>query len=283
MTNCTVSGNRAASHWDYEGGGGILNFATMTISSSTVSENTGGLGGGILNIGSAPPASLAIVDSTVSGNRSSQAGGGIASLAPLTLTNTTVSDNEVREGNGGGIWSENTLSLTNCTVSGNRALGDCSPYVGNGGGIHVFYGDGLTITGTTLSGNYAANTGSGVHARGKAMLIFADTLVNDDCSSAFGAEVDWVSLSGNLESPGDTCGFDQEGDQANVSVEDLKLGELADNGGPTLTHALLPGSVAIGVIPAEACLDADGGPLTTDQRGEPRDSMCDVGAFEVQP
>jgi hypothetical protein len=44
-----------------------------------------------------------------------------------------------------------------------------------------------------------------------------------------------------------------------------------------------PGSVAIDVIPGAECLDADGQPLTTDQRGFPRDSTCDVGAFEVQP
>ncbi len=46
---------------------------------------------------------------------------------------------------------------------------------------------------------------------------------------------------------------------------------------------MLTGGVAIDVIPAEDCVDADGEPLTTDQRGFPRDSMCDVGAFEVQP
>jgi len=54
---------------------------------------------------------------------------------------------------------------------------------------------------------------------------------------------------------------------------------------PTETNALLPGSVAIDVIPEAACVDADGEPLTTDQRGEPRPeaggSMCDVGAFEL--
>ena len=49
----------------------------------------------------------------------------------------------------------------------------------------------------------------------------------------------------NIESPGDTCGFDQATDQVNVTTEDLSLGPLADNGGPTETHALLPGSVAI--------------------------------------
>ena len=61
------------------------------------------------------------------------------------------------------------------------------------------------------------------------------------------------------------------------------LGPLQDNGGPTMTHALLPGSVAIDQIPAVDCVDAEGEPLTTDQRGFQRDSMCDVGAFEVQP
>jgi len=52
-----------------------------------------------------------------------------------------------------------------------------------------------------------------------------------------------------------------------------------------MTHALEPGSVAIDQIPEADCLDADGEPLTTDQRGEPRPggSMCDVGSFEVQP
>jgi hypothetical protein len=51
----------------------------------------------------------------------------------------------------------------------------------------------------------------------------------------------------------------------------------------TKTRALLLGTVAIDVIPEEECVDAEGEPLTTDQRGFPRDSMCDVGSFEVQP
>ena len=65
------------------------------------------------------------------------------------------------------------------------------------------------------------------------------------------------------------------------------LGPLQNNGGPTETHALLPGSVAIDQIPEADCVDEDGEPLITDQRGELRpagaESKCDVGAFEVQP
>jgi hypothetical protein len=85
-------------------------------------------------------------------------------------------------------------------------------------------------------------------------------------------------------SAGDTCGFDQATDQVNVSPEALRLGALADNGGPTPTQALGEGSVAIDQIPEADCVDADGQPLTTDQRGEPRPggAGCDVGAFELQ-
>jgi hypothetical protein len=97
-----------------------------------------------------------------------------------------------------------------------------------------------------------------------------------------------TSLGYNIESPGSTCGFDQNSDKTGVTPEELNLGELANNGGPTMTHALLPGSppdvpasVAIDHIPAVDC------GVTTDQRGEPRPgavaSLCDVGAFEAQP
>ena len=54
-------------------------------------------------------------------------------------------------------------------------------------------------------------------------------------------------------------------DQVDVSADDLKLGSLQHNGGPTETHALLPGSVARDVIPE---IDCDINP-PTDQRGEP--------------
>jgi hypothetical protein len=59
----------------------------------------------------------------------------------------------------------------------------------------------------------------------------------------------------------------------------LNLGELADNGGLTMTHKPGAGSAAIDQIP-----EADCG-VTTDQRGEPRPggAMCDVGSFELQP
>jgi hypothetical protein len=122
--------------------------------------------------------------------------------------------------------------------------------------------------------------GGGIYNFGE--LTLTNTLVDNYYGCGGGTA---LSGGGNIESPGDTCGFNDPTDQVNISAEDLNLGPLADNGGPTETHALLPGSVAIDQIPEADCVDADGQPLTTDQRGEPRPagSGCDVGAFEVQP
>jgi hypothetical protein len=246
-----------------QGGGGIFNGGNLRLEQSTVRNNTAmpnpsacgkggpcyGIGGGINNQGE-----LVLLNSTVSEN-TAQYGGGISSGDPFTgVGNSTLS-----------------VSVVNSTVSDNSAL--------FGGGILGAFT--ISVTNSTVSGNTAPAGGSCIS--GFPQITVTSSLVDGDCyvDMAFTT----VTSSGhNIESPGDTCGFKHATDQVNVSAEDLKLGPLQDNGGPTMTHALLPGSIAIDVIPAEECLDADGEPLTTDQRGEPRPggTMCDVGSFEVQ-
>jgi predicted outer membrane repeat protein len=258
LTQSTVSGNSA----DY--GGGIDNTGTLTLTHSTVSGNTAegvsGVygGGGIAN----RSGTLTLTHSTVSGNSAAIAGGGIYNNnGTLTLTHSTVSGNSA-DNLGGGIANDyyGALTLTNSTVSDNSA--------DYGGGM--FNGGTLTLTHITVSGNSAELYGGGIYSNGT--LTLTNTLVDDDCAGAT------VSSGGNIESPSDTCGFDQPTDQVNVTAEQLNLGPLRDNGGPTMTHALLPGSVAIDQIPEEDCT------LSTDQRGftRPAGSGCDVGAFEVQ-
>ena len=177
----------------------------------------------------------------------------------LTLIDSTVSGNTAR--NGGGIESFGTLTLINSTVSGNTASYQA-------GGILNSNGT-LTLISSTVSGNTADSAVDGIANSGAAMLT--STLVDGDC------EGDITSNGYNIESPGNTCGFDEtKGDKLDVTETQLNLGPLADNGGPTMTHALGAGSVAIDVIPEAEC------EVDTDQRGFPRDSMCDVGAFEVQ-
>jgi len=176
----------------------------------------------------------------------------------------------------GGVWNDlggNTVA-TNSTVSGNNAR-----FL-----VSSIYNDGtLTLTSSTVSTSEEDLT-SGILNTG------AMTAMN----SLFAAECDGGITSGgyNIESPGDTCSFDEVTDLVDLNADDLNLGELADNGGPTMTHALLTVpvvSAAIDKIPTEGCVDSDGLPLTADQRGFTRpvailgsEPRCDVGAFEVQ-
>jgi len=224
-------------------------------------------GGGILNEGT-----LRVTNSTISGNTADGNGGGIDNHARLTLTNSTVSGN--RGGSGGGIYvgHAGTLTVTNSTLSGNTTQ-TC------GGGIDI---DGaVTLTNSTISGNTANNCGGGIFNQGS--LAMTSSIVSSNSDNDCDGDI--ISDGYNIESSGDTCGFDQGTDQVNVTEGQLNLGPLQDNGGPTETRALMLGSVAIDVIPEAACVDADDEPLTEDQRGvtRPQGAMCDVGAFEVQP
>jgi hypothetical protein len=248
-------------------GGGIFNWGTLALTNSTVRGNSGFYGAGIQNGGT-----LTLTNSTVYENSGSY-GGGILNAEMLTVIDSTVSGNTaVYEG--GGIKNEGTLTLTNSTVSRNLA-------VEAGGGIDNMIR--ATLIASTVSGN-SATQGGGIENTGT--LTLTNSLVDGECEISPHPSVTVTSNGYNIESPGDTCGFDQPTDQANVTAADLSLSPLADNGGPTETHALLPGSAAIDLIPEVDCVDAGGEPLTTDQRGEPRPdaggTMCDVGAFEVQ-
>ena len=299
LTSSTVSGNGCTT---YAVGAGISNLApgTATLTDSTVLGNTCAQAAGIYNAGT-----MTLTNSIVSGNGAEESGGGIYNAGTMTVINSTVSDNSAGWTGGGIVTSRGTLTLTNSTVSGNSAVwaGGGISNAGPTGGM----GGTLTLTNSTVSGNNAGSQGGGIRNWGTATLTNSTVVRNTaEAGSAIyshyttspltltrtiveGECVDDAptSLGYNIESPGDTCGFDtNKGDQVNVSAEDLKLGPLQGNGGPTETHALLPGSVAIDKIPQADCVDAEGEPLTEDQRGLPRPetggTMCDVGSVEVQ-
>jgi CSLREA domain-containing protein len=281
VTNSTVSGNTA----DYVGGG-IFSGGTLTVESSTISGNsaTTGEGGGIANYGT--PEGI-ITNSTISGNTAPQGGGiGNAIGSTLELTNSTVRDNF-----GGGINNGGTLTVNGSTISGNSAdewgggiynsVGGTltvtnSTISGNtvnlyGGGIVNF--DTLTVESSTITDNSAGQEGGGIWnscaGGGTATLrntIVADQADGEDCFLFSGS----ITSDGyNLDSDG-TCELTETTDQPNT---DPRLRSLADNGGPTRTHALRDNSPAIDT--------SDPYCPTTDQRGYPRnDGACDTGAFE---
>ncbi len=227
-------------------------------------------GGGIFNQGT-----LTLTDVVVANNTSAGNGGGISSVNDLTLTNCVVSGNTAANF-GGGIDNPLTATLTNVTVSGNTSG------AGGGGGIANDLSDAIvTLTNVTIADNSApAGSGGGFYNLGAATLryvIVANSPSGDNCAGGTSATL--TSQGHNLDS-GNTCGFAGPGDLVNM---DPQLGPLQDNGGPTPTQALLPGSPAI---------DAGGDdcpPPATDQRGFPRpedgngDGMatCDIGAFEL--
>jgi len=274
ITNCTVSDNSAGA---IQGeGGGIFNGGTLTIINSTVNSNTVGSAGGVTGDGGGVfnGGTLTVVNSTVSGNAAnskSGQGGGIFSDGTLTIVNSTVSGNTA--GKGAGIdnsGTATTVTITNSTFSGNAALAY--------GGACFNQGI-LQIANSTLSDNSANVFGGGVLTVGT--LQIGNTILNRGHSGenihSFG-EVTVISLGYNLSSD-DAAGFlTGPGDQINT---DPVLGPLEDNGGPTFTHALLPGSPAInagnpGFTP----------PPFFDQRGPGFERVVngriDIGSFEVQ-
>ena len=278
------------------GGGGVWNSGMLTMQNSTVSGSSSDWGGGIFNRGAREPT---ITNSTVSGNSAGFDGGGLLNFEMLTLTDCTVDDNIAGQ-SGGGIANEaGTLQVSNSTLSGNLAASA-------GGGVFNPAGASADLVNTTVSAN-TADTGGGIYTGGGLLLVsstiarndaptasaiydletsdadprsISNTLIEGDCA---GAPLD--SNGYNIESPGNTCGFNQATDQP--AEDQLNLGPLADNDGPTKTHALLEHSVAIDRVPQDNCVDGAGEPLREDQRGKPRPagagSTCDVGAFEVQP
>jgi hypothetical protein len=115
-------------------------------------------------------------------------------------------------------------------------------------------------------------------------LLSTLVAANEGPNFAFVGPNTFQSLGNNLDSDG-TSGLvnGANGDIVGTIASPInaELSPLQKNGGPTLTVALLPGSPALGV---GACTDANGAPLTVDQRGFPRPQVsgCDIGAFENQ-
>ena len=236
---------------------------TVTISGFTIRNgHAGTTGGGIDNENNA---TVTINNCTISGNGAGL-GGGMFNGGPLTVGSTALSDNSAS--NGGGIYNDGAgmATLTNSTVSGNTAS--------EGGGI--FNIGAFGITNSTLSNNSASLAGGVFNSE---TLQIGNTILNIGASGANISNFGTVtSLGYNLNSD-DGGGFlTGPGDQINT---DPLLGPLQNNGGPTLTHELLPDSPAINA----------GDPSFTpppfyDERGPGFDRVVngriDIGSFEVQ-
>lgn len=204
----------------------------------------------------------------------------------MNISNSTFAHNI--SGCGGAIQTagsdiSTTLTIANSTFYANEAstheCGSASDY----GGAILAVETAVTVINSTFSSNRASGVAQILIVRGSFTLantILTDSLDGPTCSFLDGPSVTVAGM--NLV--GDTtCGSDIE----HFTVTDPKLGPLADNGGPTQTMALLPGSPAIDAADNATCAAA---PVSNkDQRGQVRPtdgnndnvSACDIGAYEL--
>lgn len=251
LQKVTVKGNEAAL------GGGIFSSAEkLTIKDSTITKNNAAEGGG-LDLPSRTPAPVTLIrSSTISGNFASKGGGILADGAQfigedpsVQLVNSTVAANDA-SAEGGGIMADNSaaVNLANSTVAHNIANSD-NVGAGDGGGVYQHSNAAFGLTDSLIAGNSVGQGGGG-----------------SQCAGTFqGAGGIVVQLEA-----GTLCSISQVNF---AEPADAMIGPLAQNGGPTKTVALLPGSAALGF--ADTC-------PATDQRGFARpDVDCDAGAFEL--
>jgi len=277
--------------------------ATLTIGNSTLSDNSS-----IDNAGG----TATVIYCTLSGDTASAIynANSSSSTGSMTINNSSIAHNSdigrkptvnvgtgsgpttvVPAGNsmGGGIYmSGGTLSINSSTIADNEAIGGSSGgfgdgYAGNGygGGLYIA-GGAVSINNSTLADNQAlggAGNGGGIYnAAGPAALQMYDTVLADNSATTAGADLDGrvTSLGHNLIGNWDGGSGFAASDLVNVN---LQLSPLQNNGGPTETMALLPGSPAI-----NAGDNTNAPPY--DQRGPgfPRivGGTIDIGAFEVQ-
>ena len=271
VRNCVISDNSRSGIYITTGEFGVV---TATILSTTVSGNSAG------GVVAAPNpfggrAYITITDCTISGNSTTLNGGGILGAATLlTVANSTISGNSAGTSGGGISVSPGPVgvdldsSIVNSTISGNSAGT-------SGGGIGT--STTLRVANCTITGN-SAPSGGGIYNVGSVEV--SDTILNAGASgeNIFNDGGTITSDGYNLSSDDGGGYLTGPGDQTNT---DPLLGPLQNNGGPTFTHGLLPGSPAI-----DAGDPNFSPPPSNDQRGCPFDRVSngriDIGSFETQ-
>jgi CSLREA domain-containing protein len=274
MTGGSISGNSGGGIANVFGGAITLNNVLVTNNTSVTNGLTGG-------VGNFPNSTATITNCLIANNSAATAGGGLVNGGTARVINTTISGNSSAL-SGGGIMNQGsiispTISLTNVTVTNNRSDSDNSGGE-QGGGIFRNAGT-ITLKNTIVAGNFRG-TGS----------TRDDINATVDATSSFNLIGDGTGMTG-ISNASNNNQVGSSGSPINAM-----LGALASNGGPTMTHALLPGSPAIDAgdncVLNNSCTPPLASALTTDQRdtGFNRSAdgngdgtaTVDIGAYEVQ-
>ena len=271
------------------GGVGILggdDSSTMWVERCLISGNSSSSRGGGLDV-----SGLTVVANTqIINNTASVGGGGIFNTGELYVTSSAVTGNTSNASfsgvdGGGGIRSPiGQAYIINSTVSGNTAFG----IPGYGGGIYVLVNGGnpggrLYLVNSTITNNTSQQGGGGVRVDDMGVGEFTNTIVAGNISALTPQE----DVSNAIISHGHNLIGNTVGSSGWLLTDILNVaplfGPLADNGGNTLTHALLSCSPAINAGDSTLAIDPlTMMPLKGDQRGFPRfvGSSVDIGAYE---
>ena len=301
------------------GGGGVLNWGTLTLRDVTLQGNHAFLvGGGLLNWSHLPSTAMSYVPSPTSplssarswsqepsslrdaflkDNFTARLASSSVYTATATVVNSFLTDNEA--GDGGAIFNtlDSQVYLNNSTLSANSAITETGGALDNAGvgsvwnvtisgndallgGGGIFNDGTLEIESSTIVNNASGDPGAAGNVQALNLTRFSNSLVANHASgSNCIGDADDLVSSGYNLDSGSSCRFIHPEDVTGTG--ELTLGSLADNGGLTPTHALLLGSPAIDV-------GDDGNCPTWDQRGavRPADGTgddiahCDIGAYE---
>ncbi len=290
MVHCQINGNTG-----YQGGGLYFQGSAppsglqfVRIESTDISSNTASHGAGFDNDLLGPYATV-LLNCNLRNNTAAFLGGAIENYGTLAISNSTLNANSTGM-MGGGIYTEGgTVTIASSTLSGNTVTN------GSGGGIYnnVSFqnsGGALNLFNSTIASNSAASGFGGGITNHNGTVIARDTIIAGNSAQNAGSGPDFagilVAASSSYDLFGNSAGLLYSGPPPLACVFNVNplLGPLQDNGGPTLTHALLPGSPAIDAGRSIG--------VTTDQRGAPRQvddpaipnanpgDGSDLGAFE---
>ena len=300
LTNLTFRNNQSTG---VAGAVGVFGTTSLSISNSAFEGNSSGSSGGAVAKGEA--AQLTVTDSRFLTNTATLQSGALhlVGTGSATVQRSTFSGNTSITG-GGAITNGGPAVIENSVFNGNSAGSSTSPTAGQGGAIFAASLGNTTIRNSTISGNTATTLGGGISVTGPAnfqsltivgntaatigggiagnnagaITIANSVLANNmmgtsllNCGVAVTATItsQGNNLSDNASCPSFTQASDKLGAAAGLNAT------LADNGGPTMTHAVIAGSALINSGNPATC-------TTTDQRGFSRKDACDIGAFEFE-
>ena len=296
ISNCTFSGNIATG--GNGGTGGAAGASGLGGLTGNGAAGGGASGAGIYSLGPVTVVASTFSDNSAHGGDSADGGmqlngngtagpkgaasfgGGIYADGGTLINNTFYNNNATggKGGNGGagthnagdggnggnatggGLYSTNDIEVASCTFSNCNAFGGTNGMVGSSG-----------IGG--LNGSPGASHGGDI-AHGSGVFTLRNTILATNLSG--GANFGSIDDGGYNIGFGNTITFTSG--SGSFKTNSVRLGPLADNGGPTKTMKPAADSPALDRIPADADFP------DTDQRGIPRpiNGKADIGAVEVE-